>query len=203
MSFSSKDILKENISYHYIYHDTQVCDRSYDDGICSNFKSVGKEPMKSNLGLTSVLGIDTYFVLALTTTLHLAGTTVPIQIWSYFYSELEDHNPRLQCLIIIQIQISWLLKINWLNCKSRYSWTKQTENACVEFCRQQKLFHSKPAGLTDLEARYLQQWNVETELISPTISLHVKGRLRMTINWLLKLQQRYEPSRHPFSPTVS
>lgn len=60
-------------SHHYICHDTQVCDRSYDYGICGSFKFVGKEPMKSNLGLTSVLEIDTSFVPALTSSLGLEG----------------------------------------------------------------------------------------------------------------------------------
>lgn len=65
-------------SHHYICHDTQICDRSYDDGICASFKFMGKEPMKSNLGLTSLLGIDTSFVPVLTSSLHLEGRTVPV-----------------------------------------------------------------------------------------------------------------------------
>lgn len=46
------------ISHCYICHDTQICDRS--DGICASFRLVGKEGTKSNLGLTSLLGIDTF-----------------------------------------------------------------------------------------------------------------------------------------------
>lgn len=76
--------------HHCICHDIQICDRSYDNGICANFTLMGKEPTKSNLGLTSLLGIDTSFVQAFTSSLGLEGT----KKWSYFYSELEDHNPR-------------------------------------------------------------------------------------------------------------
>lgn len=84
-------------SHHYICHDTQICDRSYDNGICASFIFVGKESKKSNPVFISLLGIDTSFVPAPTTSLGLDRRAVPIKIWSYFYSELEDHNPRSQC----------------------------------------------------------------------------------------------------------
>lgn len=96
VSFSSKGILKENISQHHTVIFVMI-PRYVIEAMMCKFQICGERGNKVNLGLTSLLGIDTSFVPALTSSLGLEVRTMPIQIWRYFYSELEAHNPRPQC----------------------------------------------------------------------------------------------------------